>query len=274
MLRWRILTLFAATSLLALSLLARGSAQLSGEDEIASGIDLSDYELTFEEEFDALDVSGRGCDTRWIAHTPWNGDFGAAIFTDPSARFPFTVEDGVLRIEASKDTDGKWYSGLLSSWNTCDEGFAQAYGYFEIRARLPAGSGFWPAFWLIGVDRERYTAEIDVFEYHSIRPSRFSSTLHVHPRADDIERYNEFFLTEVEPGSLAEDFHLWGVSLEEDELVLYFDRREIGRAPMREEYRQPMFVLLNLAMDKGEITSETPDTDYMYVDYVKVYAKR
>src|SRR5690606_22264058 len=71
-------------------------------------LDLSGYRLTFEENFDTLDVSAWGPGTRWIAHTPWYGDFGDAKFTDPQPGFPFTIKDGVLRIEARKGEDGKW----------------------------------------------------------------------------------------------------------------------------------------------------------------------
>jgi len=142
-------------------------------------INLADYRLTFEDDFQKLDVSGRRCDSQWIAHTPWNGDFGSAVFVDPSRDFPFKTKRGLLRIEARKEPGTGWLSGLLSARNTCDEGFSQQYGYFEIRAMLPPGDGFWPAFWLIGVNRENYTAEIDVFEHHGVRPDQFVSTLHV-----------------------------------------------------------------------------------------------
>jgi hypothetical protein len=74
----------------------------------ASSLDLSEFELTFREEFDGpLDVSAWGPGTRWIAHTPWAGDFGDARFADPGKDFPFTIKDGILCIEARKDKDGK-----------------------------------------------------------------------------------------------------------------------------------------------------------------------
>ena len=93
--------------------------------------------------------------------------------------FPFVVEDGILSIEARKGSDGKWRSGLLSSNDPDGRGFAQRYGYFEMRAKLPTGPGVWPAFWLIG-DRDPSTrVEIDVLEYYGIKPDRFFSTVHV-----------------------------------------------------------------------------------------------
>ncbi len=237
-------------------------------------IDLAAYELTFEEEFDTLDVSGRRCDTRWIAHTPWNGDFGVAAFADPSRGFPFVTRDGVLRIEARKEPDLGWQAGLLSSWNTCGEGFAQKYGYFEISTQLPAGEGFWPAFWLIGIEQEKYTAEVDIFEYHTNRPHKLELTVHIHATSEGIEDYQDWHVERIRPGSLSEQFNTYGVDVQEDEMVFYLNRREIWRTPTLPEFRQPLHVLLNLAMDGGEITKKTPESDYMYVDYVRVYARR
>ena len=52
---------------------------------------------------------------RWIAHTPWNGDFGDARFADPHPNGPFSMKDGILSITASKDRDGRWTSGLIAA---------------------------------------------------------------------------------------------------------------------------------------------------------------
>ncbi len=243
-------------------------------EQVGASIDLDQYRLTFSEEFDALDASGRRCDTRWIAHTPWDGDFGAARFLDPARGEPFAVNDGILRIEARKQADGQWTSGLLSSWNTCGGGFAQQYGYFEIRAMLPGGVGLWPAFWLIGIDRSRFTAEIDVFEHQTLRPWRFSSTLHIHPRSEGVKRFKRLFITRVEPGSLYEGFNRWGVSVEPEEIILYFNGEEIGRVETLEGFKQPVYMLLNLAMIERHISEETPNPAFMYVDYVRAYERR
>ena len=240
----------------------------------ADDISLTDYALTFEDEFDRLDASGRRCDTRWIAHTPWGGDFGAAAFMDPSRGFPFVTQEGMLRIEARKE-EGRWLAGLLSSHNTCGEGFAQKFGYFELRAKLPPeADGFWPAFWLIGVDRSRYTAELDVFEQHSMRPERLVSSVRVHARAEGVEPHHVYSMYHAPEGSLSDGFNTYGVSIEEEEIVVYFNRREIWRTATPEEFKQPMYILFNLAMEPGEISENTPEQAFMYVDYVKVYARQ
>ena len=116
-------------------------------------LDLTGYHLTLNEEFDDLSISAWGPagpgGSRWIAHTPWYGDFGDARFTDPRPDFPFTIENSILRIEARQE-NVRWRSGLLSAVDPNGNGFTQQYGYFECRAKFPQGPGTWPAFWLMG----------------------------------------------------------------------------------------------------------------------------
>jgi len=241
-------------------------------------IDLAEYDLTFSEDFERrLDVSAWGCGTRWIAHTPWAGDFGNARFSDPLRNFPFVVANGLLRIEASKD-GGRWRSGLLSGGNKCDDGsdFRQKFGYFEMRAKLPPGEGTWPAFWLVGHDAmPEYTVEIDVVEHYGHAPGLFFSHIHIHPGKDsgrkkegDRKRFN------VSPSSLYDYFNTYGVSVEEDYTIFYFNRREYWRIETRDEYKQRLFPLVNLALGSGYSIENTPNPSFMYVDYVRVYAKK
>src|SRR5581483_8726554 len=91
---------------------AIGGAGLGGGAWAAgASFDPCGLKPTFADDFDTLSVSAHGeTGSRWIAHTPWNGDFGDAAFTDPGPGFPFRVRDGILEIEARKGSDGKWRS--------------------------------------------------------------------------------------------------------------------------------------------------------------------
>lgn len=266
------LTIAAAVFFRAAGLLAAESPTASASSEMGT-IDLSGYTLAFNEEFDWLDVSSRGPGTRWIAHTPWNGDFGDATFADPSPDFPFTIRDGILRIEARNRDGSGWQSGLLASVDPRNDGFTQSYGYFETRAKFPAGRGLWPAFWLIG-RTDAYTAEIDVVEYHDEFPERFTSAVHVWDRAGKGRNVSVHQKTAVEPGSLSADFHTYGVSVEEDFIRVYFDRREVWATPTPAEHRIPKYILVDLALGSGFSITETPNPSYMFVDYVKVWKRQ
>lgn len=234
-----------------------------------------EFTLTFSEEFDAdLDVSAWGPGTKWIAHTPWNGDFGDAKFADPEPDFPFQVKDGVLRIEARKEADGVWRSGLLSSVGRDWEGFSQKYGYFEMRAKFPEGLGLWPAFWFIGIDRKdgKHTAEIDVVEHYGHKPHQFSSGVIVWNR-DGVRGNHEMLknFTPVPEGVLYSEYNTWGMRYDAEWTRIYFNRKLVWKTPTMPEHRQPMFILINLGMGPGWPIDETPNPSFMYVDYVRAW---
>jgi beta-glucanase (GH16 family) len=236
-------------------------------------LELSNYKLTFDENFDALDVSAWGPGTRWIAHTPWNGDFGDAQFENPKPGFPFSVENGILRIEARRGDDGKWRSGLLSSSDPNGNGFSQQFGYFEMRAKLPKGPGLWPAFWLVANRDEDTSAEIDIIEHYGKFPEAYESVVHVWQKTPRGRSYQALLRHRVPPGSLYEDFHLYGASVESDWTIFYWDRLEVGRTPTPPEHYHAMFILLNLAMGAGWPIDDTPNPSFMLVDYVRAYQK-
>lgn len=251
-------------------LLPKGNAQAADRP-----LDLAEFELTFEENFDTLSVSAWGeKPTRWIAHTPWNGDFGAAHFSDPAEGFPFTTDKGGLRIEARKGEDGNWRAGLLSSANPRGEGFSQKFGYFEARMKLPPGKGVWPAFWLIGLDRSRFTAEIDVMEYYGRAPYEFSSGYHIWRESHGGKNQNDGYWTAVPQGSLSTDFHTWGVEIRADRTTIYFDRKPVWGFDTPPEFHMPFFPLVNLALGAGWPIDETPNPSYLFVDYIHVYKRK
>jgi hypothetical protein len=64
---------------------------------------------------------------------------------------PYAIENGSLAITLSL-INNVWYSGVLTSVASNGEGFAQEYGYFEIKAKLPSGAGAWPAFWMLSLN--------------------------------------------------------------------------------------------------------------------------
>jgi hypothetical protein len=171
----RLIALFVAASSISVPLNCPASGQSPAT------IDINKFKLTFSEEFDELSVSPLGPNTRWIAHTPWAGDFGDASFADPrKGIFPFTIDNGILRIEARKNEDGKWESGLLASADGHGGGFSQQYGYFEMRAKLPKGKGVWPGFWLHTIEdpKAKSKVEFDITEYYGHDPSRYRSAVH------------------------------------------------------------------------------------------------
>ncbi|TAZ00282.1 glycoside hydrolase family 16 protein [Rhizobium leguminosarum] len=257
-----------------LVVLAMGA--LPGRPSVAQEpLNINAYQLTFEENFDSLDVSTWGENgSRWIAHTPWNGDFGDARFTDPAPGFPFTTDQGNLKIEARKGADGTWRSGLLSSVNPKGEGFSQQFGYFEARMKLPPGKGVWPAFWLIGLDRTKYTAEIDVLEYYGRAPYEFSMGFHIWRQSQGGENTTGGNWKTVPEGSLNNEYHTYGVDIQADKTSFYLDRQFIWSFDTPKEFHMPFYPLVNLALGSGWPIDETPNPSILLVDYIHVYQRK
>jgi hypothetical protein len=244
----------------------------------APTLNLDGYRVTFDEDFNdkELSVSAWGPGTRWIAHTPYSGDFGDARFANPTKDFPFTIEDGILRIEAKKVGKG-WQSGLLSSVDPKGDGFSQQYGYFEMRAKFPKGAGTWPAFWLLGVpqlkepkDKKTLTQiEIDVVEEYGVNTNVLHTTVHLwYPNKRHTGDGKHF----VVPG-MTDDFHRYGVMVNADFITFYFDGVELRRVKTPEEAKVPLYLLVDLALGGGWPIDKTPNPSYMLVDYVRAYAK-
>lgn len=236
-------------------------------------LDIGAYRQTFIEPFDRLDVSAWGPGTKWIAHTPWHGDFGDAAFADPTPGFPFTTASGILRIEA-READGKWRSGLLSSRDhdgPGGPGFAQRYGYFEIECELPTGTGVWPAFWLVGVTAQP-RAEIDVFEYYGNAPNSYHANVHVWAEGEG--RFGDGAIVPMPAGGAFDQFNRYGVLIDETWVTFYFNRHQVWRTPTRPEFRQPMYLLANLALGSGWPIDTVKSPTFMYIKSIAAYARR
>jgi beta-glucanase (GH16 family) len=260
---------------LGLAACSEGQGENKQQQHQEREVDLSRFTRTFKEDFQRFSVSAWGPGTRWIAHTPWHGDFGDAEFTDPLPGFPFVTGPEGLRIEARKDAAGKWRSGLISSRDHDGyggPGFAQQYGYFEMTAKLPKGPGVWPAFWLVGIDNSKSRAEIDVLEYYGVSPSTYHVTVHVW--AEDETKFGDNKVVTIGPSIATDQFNKYSVLIDENWVTFYFNRREVWRTPTRKEFKQPMYMLANLALGSGWPIDKTINPSFMYIKSIEAYAAR
>ncbi len=228
------------------------------------------------DDFDKLSIeSTKLGKAGWIAHTPWNGDFGDALFTDHGPDGPFSTHDGILHITAKKDPTGRWRSGLLAAADSTGTGRGALYGYFETRMKMPTGPGTWPAFWLGEItpitERDGFV-EIDVIEYYGHDPSTFQSVVHVW-FDDPAKKFDEATFIDVPNGSLEADFHTYGVDVSPTQVTYFLDGKEFWQHPTPRELDKPLFPLVNLALGSGWPIDKTPDPSVLMVDYVHVWER-
>lgn len=239
-------------------------------------MELCGYRLSWSDEFDDLSIGNWGLDgKRWIAHTPWAGDFGDARFTDPGPDSAFSVRDGILRITARKGADGKWTSGLISAVEESGAGHGLSEGYFEARMKVTPGPGTWPAFWLFSKTArsdKRPKVEIDAIEFYGHDPLAFQVAWMVHAPNDKARQRGDLKRITMESGAMTERFSTIGIVLTRTTITYLFNRIEVWSVPRPKELDTPLFPLVNLALGSGYSIEHTPDPSVLEVDYVRLYA--
>ncbi|HEY3791938.1 MAG TPA: glycoside hydrolase family 16 protein [Bradyrhizobium sp.] len=190
---------------------------------------------------------------------------------------PFRIHDGVLSIVATRTPpelkpvlfDNEYISGILTTQNS----FAQKHGYFEIRAKIPTGTGVWPAFWLLANDGG-WPPELDIMEGRGEEPGAVVMTTHWrHPDTQRIESCEENFTVPTAPN----EFHDYGALWERDRITYFIDRKPVADIKVPIGFDDPMYMIINLAMGAkyfqgvGFVDAETPDTVAFQIDRVSVY---
>ena len=164
------------------------------------------WQLSWSDEFTeaALDGAGRTVDT---------GDsFGTGQEDYDTARpANVNVTGGNLVPTAQSES----YQGASYTSGRIETGgkFAQAYGRFEARIRIPGGQGLWPAFWLLGDDYAQdgwpQCGELDIMEARGAVPGTALGSMHG-PGGDLADRG-----VRIPPGSsFSDDFHLFALEWE------------------------------------------------------------
>ena len=198
------------------------------------------------------------------------------------------LQDGVLVIQALKE-DFTGPDGIARQYTSArlkTQGrFAQTYGRFEARLKLPSGQGLWPAFWMLGADIGEVgwpqCGEIDIMENIGREPSIAHGTIHG-PGYSGAEGIGSAYTL---PGGarFADDFHVFAVEWETDAIRFYVDDHLYATRTPAElptgttwVYGHPFFLIMNVAVGgswPGNPDGTTVFPQTMLVDYVRVYKR-
>jgi beta-glucanase (GH16 family) len=159
--------------------------------------------------------------------------------------------------------------------------FAQRYGRFEARIKIPGGAGMWPAFWMMGNDVDTASwpdcGEIDVMEIVERWSGTVEGTIHG-PQFPDSGIGGSATL----PGGarFADAFHTFAVEWSPDSVTWLLDGTPYATKSKSQSptwvFDHPFFMLLNLAVGgemPGSPTASTVFPSRMLVDYVRVYQR-
>lgn len=248
------------------------------------------YRQVFYDDFNSGDID----------HNYWREDYmPSRVQTSYNAYSDVRCEDSILKLRCKQTMgcrDGTENGSTIAvstiqsaAWNGMHlpnptfhdfrpwYGLIAQEGYYEIKAKLPLGSGVHSGLWMVGTENTSRglteTCEIDVFEVfgNAITTIPFN----VYPNGDTNIAQTRV-LTDVKV-DLSLDFHIYGFMWENGIYKLYFD----GNLILTKEVITPgypmMFFMTAYRRQSGTGTTgdadpTLPDTE-MQVDYFKIYKK-
>ena len=203
--------------------------------------------LIFEEEFNESGLNeahwnyelGDGCPNL----CGW-GNNERQIYTKENVQ----LRNGMLMITATRDST-LYRSGRITTKKKVEF----QYGTVEVRAKLPAGHGLWPAIWMLGNDIDTNTwpgcGEIDIMEYVGKEPHTVYTSLHTPDSFGNTVNSKKTINKDIEEG-----FHVYKTNWTRDAITFYIDDELVYTfsPEVKNEktwpFNKPFYMLLNLAI--------------------------
>ncbi|MEM6807061.1 MAG: glycoside hydrolase family 16 protein, partial [Bacteroidota bacterium] len=173
-----------------------------------------------------------------------------------------------------------------SSINTLNK-HSWKYGRFEIRAKIKAEEGLWPAIWTLGTGHEWPSGgEIDIMEYYG--GNILANAAWAGPeRWQAIWDDSRTAVSSLGDEGWDQKFHVWRMDWDVKDIKLFVDDQLLNtidlsktinqRGTVTNPFREPRhYLLLNLAIggQNGGDPRETAFPSRYEVDYVRVYQKQ
>jgi beta-glucanase (GH16 family) len=247
----------------------------------------SGWILTWNDEFEG--ATGSAPDpSRWGFDLGGHGWGNNELQTYTNRRENAYLDNGHLVIQARREThtgaDGitrDYTSARLVTHSL----FAQTFGRFEARMKVPRGRGLWPAFWLMGADIAvtgwPACGEIDIMEILGRLPAVAHGTVH----GPGFSGSHGIIGKHVLPAGqiYADNFHVFATEWDTDRIRFFVDETNYATVTLAtlpndggKHFRHPFYVLMNVAVGgnwPGPPDADTPFPQNMLVDYVRVYRR-
>ena len=212
----------------------------------------------------------------------WGSTSSPCDTANPNA---YVGTDGYLHIVARQPSSGVYTSARMKSQGL----FSFQYGRVEIRAQVPEGQGFWPAFWLLGnsISTASWPAcgEMDVLERVNAATSPDWNTGSIHGTGFTGSNLGTTYF--FPSGTTAADWHTYGMIWTKDSVSYYIDDPSNPYATFTSasisgfsgskwpfDNGQNAFLIMNIAVGgswPGSPDSSTVFPAEMLVDYVRIY---
>jgi beta-glucanase (GH16 family) len=216
--------------------------------------------------------------------TKWTYDVGGSGWGNNELQYytnttnNASIQDGFLTITAKKEA----FSGMgyTSSRMVSKTGAEMLYGRIEVRAKLPAGTGTWPAIWMLPNDYAYgnwpNSGEMDIMEHVGYDQGNVHFSLH-----NSLNSAGNSKTSTMNIPTASTEFHTYREDWTPESIKGYYDDKLVftfandGKGFASWPYDKPFHLLLNLAVggNWGGVKG-VDDTIFpiaMQVDYVRFY---
>ena len=248
----------------------------------------SAYNLMWNDEFD---YTGAPNSSKW--HHQTYPPVGSSWFNGELQHYTARIENsyvnnGSLKIKAIRESFRDPTSGSTKQYTAArlNSKYAFKYGRVEVRAKLPAAQGTWPAIWTLGKNISENGAywqtqgygdttwptcgEIDIMEQDSNK-SITSGAFHF-PDSNGNHTYTFNYLSVSNTDS---SWHVYSIDWSAETIELSVDGTVFHTLNNAQNpyFDNEHFILLNIAMggQLGGTISDDFISDIMEIDYVRVY---
>jgi beta-glucanase (GH16 family) len=250
------------------------------------------WKLVWSDEFDQ---AGRPDPRRWTNEVGFIRNGEAQYYTAGRAENA-RVENGRLVIEARKERFPNdrhapgardWRRREFADYTSASlttRGFGEwCHARIEVRARLPAGRGVWPAIWMLGTNISSVgwprCGEIDIMEFVGFDAHLIHANIHT-AKYNHVKRTGKGSKLRVEAPS--GDFHVYAAEWHAARIDFFVDdwkyftyAKEPGAGEETWPFDRPCYLILNLAIG-GEWGGQRGIDDAIFpqrfeIDYVRVY---
>jgi len=255
------------------------------EDVSGPGSDSVFDNLVWSDEFDgtgALDASKWFHQTQLPNGSSWyNGEI--QHYTNRTANTYLT--DGVMHLVAKKETFTD--QGVTKQYTSArlNSKFAFTYGKVEVRAKLPAGVGTWPAIWMLGQNISENggywdtthgsvnwpdCGEVDIMEHWGSNQNYVQSAMHTPSSSGGTINLGGQTIS-----TASTNFHIYTLEWTSEKMVFKVDGVEhytynpVTKDANTWPFDAPQYLLLNIALQPGISAGFTESA--MEIDYVRIY---
>ena len=231
----------------------------------------SQFTLVWSDEFDSTELNL----DKWtydIGQGSWGwGNNELQSYTNSDSNV--MLDDGYLKITAKEEQLGSanYTSGRIKTQGLFDF----KYGRVQARIKVPVGQGLWPAFWMLGSNITSVSwpqcGEVDIMEHINTETvihgtHHYNNNGHQYYGGSVVCDANEFNVYAIEWSPSSIQWFLNG--------ALYYQTNISSSAVSKEEFHEPFFFIINLAVGGNWPGSPDVSTQFpavMLVDYVRVY---